>query len=150
MELIIDGEMLPEGDFLNMFQEATLHCLKHEGIKNDNLEISITFVSENEIKDINNEFRGINKVTDVLSFPQFEEKEEIPEVGIYALGDVVICVEQAKKQSEEFGHSFERELTYLFVHSIFHLLGHDHMEDEEKSVMRMCEEDVMNSLGLER
>ncbi len=150
MQLIFDGERLPEEKFLSLMEEAAEYALEHEGVTNEDLEISVTFVDEEEIKEINGQFREIDKVTDVLSFPQFECADDVPEEGLVILGDVVICEDQAKRQAEEFGHSYERELMYLFVHSMFHLLGYDHMNEEEKADMRRCEEDVMYRLGIER
>lgn len=150
MQLIFDGERLPEEKFLSLMEEAAEYALEHEGVTNEDLEISVTFVDEEEIKEINGQFREIDKVTDVLSFPQFECADDVPEEGLVILGDVVICEDQAKRQAEEFGHSYERELMYLFVHSMFHLLGYDHMNEEEKADMRSCEEDVMHRLGIER
>ena len=85
-----------------------------------------------------------------MSFPQFADLEEVPEVGEICLGDVVICKERAAEQAEEFGHSFEREIIYLFVHSILHLLGYDHEEDEDKKQMRAREEEVMEHMGIHR
>ncbi|WLD75673.1 rRNA maturation RNase YbeY [Mogibacterium neglectum] len=119
--------------------------------------IGVSLVSEDEIKDINREFRGIDKVTDVLSFPQFESVDELLDeiegdealVDI-PLGDVVICLDQAERQSKEYGTSIRREVTYLFVHSILHLLGYDHMEDDEKAYMRAHEERVMATLDILR
>lgn len=119
--------------------------------------IGVSLVSEDEIKDINREFRGIDKVTDVLSFPQFESVDELLDeiegdealVDI-PLGDVVICLDQAERQSKEYGTSIKREVTYLFVHSILHLLGYDHMEDDEKAYMRAHEERVMATLDILR
>ena len=119
--------------------------------------IGVSLVSEDEIKDINREFRGIDKVTDVLSFPQFESVDELLDeiegdealVDI-PLGDVVICLDQAERQSKEYGTSIRREVTYLFVHSILHLLGYDHMEDDEKAYMRAHEERVMDALDILR
>ena len=87
----------------------------------------------------------------MLSFPQFDDlEEEIPEVCEICLGDVVICEQKAREQAEEFGHSFERELVYLFTHSVLHLLGYDHMEDDEKKAMREREEEIMKQIGLMR
>lgn len=119
--------------------------------------IGVSLVSEDEIKDINREFRGIDKVTDVLSFPQFESVDELLDeiegdealVDI-PLGDVVICLDQAERQSKEYGTSIRREVTYLFVHSILHLLGYDHMEDDKKAYMRAHEERVMATLDILR
>ena len=89
--------------------------------------------------------------TDVLSFPQFDDLvEDIPEVCEICLGDVVICEQKAREQAEEFGHSFERELVYLFTHSVLHLLGYDHVNsEEEETEMREHQRDVMKKLGLE-
>jgi probable rRNA maturation factor len=150
MQLIFDGEKMPKEELLNLMEKAAHLALEHEDVFNEDIEISVTFVDEEEIKEINSQFREIDKVTDVLSFPQFESAEYVPEEGYVILGDVVICEDQAKRQAEEFGHSYERELIYLFVHSMFHLLGHDHMQEDEKALMRQCEEDVMKQMGIER
>lgn len=126
------------------------------------MEISLNMVSREEIRRINSEYRGIDKETDVLSFPQYNDAEEIAEeiLGIkdksnlenqiLLLGDVVICYEVAVSQSQEYGNSIEREIIYLFVHSMLHLFGYDHMEEDEKREMRIREESVMEKLGLER
>ena len=104
-----------------------------------------------EIHELNKLHRGVDKPTDVLSFPQFEDVcEEAPEEGEICLGDVVICREKAAEQAEEFGHSFEREILYLFVHSVLHLLGYDHMEEGEKKVMRAREEKIMEHIDVLR
>ena len=119
----------------------------------DLAEVVVTFVDDAEIKKLNNEFRSIDKSTDVLSFPLGEggEYDLNPETGAYSLGDVVISVEHAVAQSEEYGHSFERELSYLTVHSMLHLLGFDHVNGgEEAALMRKTEEEVMTVLGLTR
>ena len=119
--------------------------------------IGVSVVSEGEIREINNDFRGIDKVTDVLSFPQFENAEEIIEEleGDEALvdipvGDVVICLDQAERQSLEYGTTIRREVTYLFVHSILHLLGYDHMDADDKIEMRKREELIMDALDITR
>lgn len=114
-------------------------------------QLSVTFVSLDEIHELNREYRGVDSPTDVLSFPQYENlEEEIPEVGEICLGDVVICEEKAREQAAEYGHSFERELVYLFTHSVLHLLGYDHMEEAEKQEMRSREEEIMLHIGLSR
>ena len=102
------------------------------------------------IRELNRDYRNMDSVTDVLSFPQFEQPADMPEEGEICLGDVVICKEQAERQAEEFGHSFEREIIYLFTHSVLHLLGYDHMTEEDKAGMRAKEEAVMNYLGIGR
>ena len=98
----------------------------------------------------NRDYRDTDKVTDVLSFPQFDDLNDLPEVGEICLGDVVICKEKAMQQAEEFGHTFEREIIYLFTHSVLHLLGYDHMEEADKKEMRGREEQVMSYLGIGR
>ncbi|MBQ5597743.1 MAG: rRNA maturation RNase YbeY [Clostridia bacterium] len=126
--------------------------LENQGFS-DLAEVVVTFVDDAEIKKLNNEFRNIDKSTDVLSFPLGEggEYDLNPETGAYSLGDVVISVEHAVAQSEEYGHSFERELSYLTVHSMLHLLGFDHVNGgDEAALMRKTEEEVMTVLGLAR
>jgi probable rRNA maturation factor len=128
-------------------------------------EVSLLFVDNNEIKEINNDTRGINKETDVLSFPMLEYENKKVFKEIYknykfsqsdfdgedlVLGDIVISLEKALEQSKEFNHSYEREASYLVVHSVLHLLGYDHMEDEEKSIMRTREEEILNELRITR
>ena len=131
-------------------------CFTVEKLNNLNLYISITLTTPSEIKIINNEFRKIDKETDVLSFPMFEKDEldemvksginEIPET----IGDVIISVDRVKEQAEEYGHSFERELAYMVVHGFYHLMGYDHMVDEDKVVMRAKEENVLGLLNIIR
>ena len=131
-------------------------CFTVEKLNNLNLYISITLTTPSEIKIINNEFRKIDKETDVLSFPMFEKDEldemvksgvnEIPET----IGDVIISVDRVKEQAEEYGHSFERELAYMVVHGFYHLMGYDHMVDEDKVVMRAKEEYVLGLLNIIR
>ena len=111
---------------------------------------TVKTLSPEEIKEINAEYRNVDSVTDVLSFPQYECVDDMPVEGELMLGDVVICVERAKEQAEDFGHSYEREFVYLFVHSLLHLLGYDHMEDDEMAVMREKEEMVMSHIDLTR
>lgn len=122
------------------------------------IEISVTVVNGDEIRAINSEYRGIDKVTDVLSFPQYDDRNLLitdirnseAEGFDIPLGDVVVCYDRAAEQSTEYGITLEREITYLFVHSALHLLGYDHMEEEDRSVMRTHEESVMEEIGLGR
>ncbi len=127
---------------------------------NCDVEISLLFTDADEIREINKTYRNIDKSTDVLSFPQLEfnkegviDEEYIPKDEGYpylSLGDVVINVEQVYIQAQEFGHSKERETGYLVAHSILHLLGYDHMQEDEKLIMRAKEEEIMSLLGIER
>jgi probable rRNA maturation factor len=122
-------------------------------------ELSVTVVSDGEIRELNRDYRGNDKVTDVLSFPQFEDHEELLDDLIYSaeeqdnvtlVGDVVICFDQAARQAEEYGTGMTREMLYLFVHSIMHLFGYDHMEEDEKKIMRAREEKVLSIIGITR
>lgn len=116
-------------------------------------EVNITFVDNEKIKELNNKFRNIDKATDVLSFPMGEDSDYPvnPETGFKILGDVVISVERAVLQSEEYDHSLRRELGYLTTHSVLHLLGYDHVNGGiEASKMREREEEVMTLVGQPR
>lgn len=150
MNIEINDEKLAEAEIIEKMNEAAVLCLAHEGVEPENVEISLSFVDEEEIRAINKDFRNNDSVTDVLSFPQFDDFEDINELENIFLGDVVICSARAKQQAQEYGHSIEREMVYLFVHSMFHLLGYDHMEDEDKAEMRKAEEEIMTSLEIER
>ncbi len=150
MNIYIDEGQKLDCKMLEKMQEAGDFLMGEEGIDTDRAEISLTLVEPEEIKSLNAEYRNVDSVTDVLSFPQFEDKEQMPSEGELCLGDVVICVERAKQQAEEYGHSFEREMVYLLVHSLLHLLGYDHMDDDEKAIMREKEEHVMEHVDLRR
>lgn len=128
-------------------------CFKTENLNNTKLYISITLTTPEQIRKYNNEFRNIDKETDVLSFPMFE-KEEISGLRDYEyeepIGDIVISVDRVKEQAIEYGHSFERELAYMIVHGFYHLMGEDHIEDDDKVQMRAKEENVLNKLNIVR
>ena len=144
-----DGQAVSE-EIRKTMERAACRCLETEGVDGQRAELSVTFVDPEEIRVLNRDYRGVDKVTDMLSFPQFEGADEMPQQGELCLGDVVICREKAAGQAEEFGHSFEREIIYLFTHSVLHLLGYDHMTDEDKRQMRQREEEVMEYLGIGR
>ena len=139
-------------EILDTMMQAAEYCLDAEQIDTERSEISVTFVSLEEIHELNREYRQVDSPTDVLSFPQFDDLDELPEEGEIMLGDVVICSDRAKEQAEEFGHSFEREIIYLFVHSVLHLLGYDHLDEgEQKRQMRSREEAIASQIpGMQR
>lgn len=117
----------------------------------ENAEVNVTFVNDDQIRVYNNEFRNIDKSTDVLSFPLGEngEYDTNPETGCKMLGDVVISIDHALAQAELYGHGLRREIAYLTVHSMLHLLGYDHVNNDlEKVVMREKEEQILEKLGL--
>ena len=116
-------------------------------------EISVRFVDNEMIRALNLQFRGIDSATDVLSFPLGEDGQYDvnPDTGAFLLGDIVISVPRAMEQAEEYGHSLEREIGFLTVHSTLHLLGYDHVEGGLQAVrMREKEEQVLSQLGLKR
>lgn len=109
-----------------------------------NYEVSVSFVTNKEIRDLNKSYRHNDKETDVLSFP-FEDKFDI-EINI--LGDIVISMEKAREQAIDFGHTLERELAYLTLHSMLHLIGYDHMTEEERQLMRFREKAILKKLRI--
>ena len=118
-------------------------------------EVGVTVVDGGTILELNREYREKDSVTDVLSFPQFAGHDELlddlaDDDTATLIGDVVICFEQAAKQAEEYGTGLTREMLYLFVHSMMHLFGYDHMEEDEKKVMRAREEEVLSAIGVNR
>lgn len=150
MKIYFEEEQVVGQEILDAMIKAAEICISREEIEADRSEISVTFVDMEEIHQLNRDYRGVDSPTDVLSFPQFDDLDDLPEEGEIALGDVVICKEKAEEQAKEFGHSFEREILYLFVHSVLHLLGYDHMDEDEKKIMRRHEEEVMTELGITR
>ena len=118
-------------------------------------EVGVTIVDEGTILELNREYREKDSITDVLSFPQFGGHDELlddlaDDDTATLIGDVVICYEQAVRQAEEYGTGLTREMLYLFVHSMMHLFGYDHMEEDEKKVMRAREEEVLSAIGVNR
>ena len=118
----------------------------------ENSEVSVTLTNNAYIHTLNKEYRGIDRPTDVLSFALNESDEpkmiDGPEINI--LGDLIISVERAEEQAEDYGHSFRREVAFLTVHGMLHLLGYDHMEDNEREEMEAEQRFVMDKLGISR
>lgn len=142
--------------FEEIIKKVVSQCFKEENLENSKLNISITLTTPENIKKINKEYRNVNNETDVLSFPIFE-KDEIDDKILKnnfeyedILGDIVISIKRVEEQAEEYGHSFERELSYMIVHGFYHLMGYDHIKDEDKLVMRAKEEKVLTNLGITR
>lgn len=150
MNIIYDSEFALEQELLDKMEEGAALCVTEEGINVERVEISLTLVDGEEIRELNRDYRNVDKVTDVLSFPQYDNIEQMPDDEEILLGDVVICKEQAEIQASEYGHSLEREMVYLFIHSVCHLLGYDHMDEDEKAVMRAKEESVMERVNVTR
>ena len=127
-------------EYKKIVEKVAKKCFEVEGLENKNIRIT------------NKTYRNIDKETDVLSFPMFEKDEieklngDFPE----ALGDIMISIDRVKEQAIEYGHSFERELSYMVVHGFYHLMGYDHMEESDKKVMREKEENVLGLLDIRR
>jgi len=134
-----------------LIEKCTEQALTEEEI-DESAEVSVTFVDNEKIRALNNEHRGIDRETDVLSFPAFTDDgfEVNPENDAIILGDIVISLEKAKAQSEEYGHSMLRETAFLIAHSLFHLLGYDHETEAEEKEMFEKQENVLQRLGITR
>ena len=136
----------------DLIVKAVNGALTAEKVSED-VEVSIALVDDDYIRQLNLQYRHIDRPTDVLSFAMREGMEDQEEFDFYEeelLGDVVVSLERARAQAAEYGHSFEREVGFLVVHGILHLLGYDHELDEERAVMRQKEEEILNSLDLSR
>jgi len=133
-------------------------CFEVENITRKNIYVSIILTTPKEIRTINKKYRNIDDSTDVLSFPMYEKEEiselikdeESKECLETVLGDIIINIEQVEKQSKEFGHTFERELSYMIVHGFYHIIGYDHMNDNDKKEMRIKEEYILEKLEINR
>ena len=149
MELIIDDrqdKLEVSEELIEKIKDIILECLDYEDY-DDNYEVSLSFVDNKEIHQLNNEYRGIDRATDVLSFPLLVEDEFGIDFGEESLGDIVISLERAFEQSQEYNHSFEREVCFLVCHSMFHLLGYDH-DTEENTKGRVYFKQVRNNKGV--
>ena len=155
MTLLIDNRTNFEltDEIKETLERVCLKSLQYEEF-NEDCEISLSIVTNDEIHDINKQFRNIDSPTDVLSFPQltFEEGEEadVNENGEIVLGDIIISIDRAKDQAEEYGHSLKRELAFLSVHSMLHLMGYDHMVPEEEEDMFRRQKEILIEAGIPR
>lgn len=134
-------------------KQVVATCFSEEKLNNLNFYLSITLTSPKEIHKLNKEYRNVDKETDVLSFPMFEKEEidniiEIQKKNLVPepIGDIVISIEKVEEQAKEYGHSFERELSYMIVHGFYHIMGYDHIEEKDKVVMRPKEEKILEIL----
>lgn len=137
-------------EIIELAKIAINKIIEIEHIEN-NGEISLLIVDSEEIKSINKEYRGKDEVTDVLSFPQYENLlDKIDESEYLVIGDIVICAKRAMEQAMQYSHGIEREFIYLVVHSMYHLLGFDHMSEEDKEMMREKEKNALHALNINR
>jgi probable rRNA maturation factor len=141
-----------------LLNKTVLTCLQDENVE-IGCEINILITNDASIRQINRQFRNIDRPTDVLSFPIInikngrilsEEGDYDMDEGLLLLGDIVISIETAQRQADQYGHPLERELAFLVSHGVFHLLGYDHMEKDEETIMMSKQELVLNKMGLKR
>lgn len=142
----------PPQDIENLIEICTAAALEEEGI-DDTAEVSVTLVDNEGIRQLNKEHRDIDRETDVLSFPLGDDDgyEIDPDNDAIMLGDIVISLEKAAQQAQEYGHSYRREVAFLITHSLFHLVGYDHVNsEEEEKEMFGKQEKVLEKLGITR
>ena len=159
LDLYFDNQQdkVDKTEALDLLIERVLTMALNVEAPDGHYEISILYVDNTEIRELNKTYRDIDSSTDVLSFPMLdfeipgEIRDETNELDdTVALGDIVLSLEQAAVQAEEYGHSFTREVAFLTVHSLLHLLGYDHMEEEERVVMRAKEEALLSQMNITR
>ena len=159
-EILIDldesvSKIIENVDLKSKIEKIVYFALEEERINANSVSSSIKAVDKEEIRNINKEYRNIDSATDVLSFPIFtkEELEEISKseenkrIPNIELGDVILCIDVIKEHAREYETGIYRETLYMITHSVFHLLGYDHMSEEEKKVMRQKEEKVLSKIG---
>lgn len=137
-------------EYIKILNKVLTKCFQIENLNDKNLYINIVLTNPENIRKMNKEYRNIDKETDVLSFPMFEKEELEKRENLIkdVLGDVVISIKKVKEQAAEYGHSFERELAYMAVHGFYHLMGFDHMSEDDKILMRQKEENVLEKLKI--
>jgi probable rRNA maturation factor len=139
------------GEYLEQRLQDGLNAVAKLHELDDMTEVDITIVDDEEIHQLNRDYRGVDRPTDVLSFALDEDDEDEPELlegQLHLLGDIIISAETATRQAEEYGHGLEREIVYLAVHGLLHLLGYDHMVEEDKVIMRAKEEEALRAINL--
>lgn len=146
-------------EYKKLIEEVVDTCFKEENLIYTNLYLNVILTNPENIRIANKEYRNIDKETDVLSFPMFQ-KQEIEEliekskteeqVVEDVLGDIIISIPRVEEQAKDYGHSFERELAYMVVHGFYHLMGYDHIKEEDKKIMRPKEEYILNKLNITR
>ena len=145
--------------YRNLIKKVFLTALKELDNNFQNIVINLSFKSQEEIRQLNKTFRNVDRATDVLSFPFLEIKygekvadfkEDINPDWTIDLGDIVICKQVAKKQAKEYKHSLKREIAFLSLHGLLHLLGYDHIEKEDEIVMNQCADKILNKLKIKR
>ena len=153
---IVYKDIEEKKEYEEIVEKVIKQSYKEERMEDSKLIKTKTLTTPDNIQEINRDYRGIDKATDVLSFPMFEKEELTEKIKNKqyehedVLGDIIISVERVEEQAKEYGHSFERELSYMLVHGFYHLMGYDHIEEADKIIMRPKEEKVLTDLKIER
>ena len=155
--MILTVDFKDEQDYLevraamrSIVRKAIFNTLAYEGFEKD-VEVSVTFTDNEQIKELNSQYRNKDCATDVLSFPMFDLDEDLDMYpGTIPLGDIVISIDKVFEQAENYGHSVEREYAFLITHSMLHLFGYDHMEEEEAKVMEEKQKDILHKMNILR
>ena len=153
---IIYEDIEEKKEYEKVISNVLEECFKEEKLTDSKLYITITLTTPENIRKINKKYRNIDKETDVLSFPMFQKDELDEKIKnkdfLYedVLGDIVISIDKVERQAKEYGHSFERELSYMVVHGFYHLMGYDHIEEKDKVVMRKKEDKILDMLKISR
>ncbi len=153
---IVELEIEEKKEYKEIIEKVLTKCFGEEKLENTKLLVTVTLTTPEKIQEINKQYRNIDKATDVLSFPMFEKEEletkqkENDFICEDILGDIIISISKVEEQAKEYGHSFERELSYMVVHGFYHLMGYDHMQEEDKTKMRKKEENILAQLKIEK
>lgn len=153
---ILYQEIEEKKEYETIVKKVLSQCLKEEKLEHSKLSITIILTNPKQIQTINKNYRGIDKATDVLSFPMFEKDELDQKIKKNdflqedVLGDIVISIECVAEQAKEYEHSFDREFSYMLVHGFYHLMGYDHIQEADKIKMRQKEEKILNDLEINR
>ena len=154
-EIVYDG-IDEKKEYKEVIEEVLSQGFKEEKLENSKLCVTVTLTTPKTIQEINKQYRNIDRATDVLSFPMFEKDELDKKIQTNdfenedILGDIVVSVDKVKEQAIEYGHSFKRELSYMIVHGFYHLMGYDHIEEDDKKIMRKKEETILEKLCISR
>ena len=145
-------------EYVELIEKIVETCFKEEKLERTKLYLNVILTNPETIRTTNSKYRGIDKETDVLSFPMFEkdelekiiEVEKTDQIEEDVLGDIMISIPRVIEQAKEYGHSVKRELSYMVVHGFYHVIGYDHIKEEDKKIMRPKEENILNKLKLTR
>lgn len=146
-------------EYKQIIKKVVRTCFEEENLTSTNLYLNVILTNPDIIKKTNEKYRNISKETDVLSFPMFEKEEidqiikegkEYEEPVEDVLGDIMVSIPRVIEQAQEYGHSIERELAYMIVHGFYHVMGYDHIKEEDKVIMRPKEENILNKLNITR